>query len=112
MRLIKRWEHQWLADEDIYVHQDGYVIQQSVSEEKLKSRITPINNVPHSAAWQRVVDLQEILLGRKCQSLTEMTDNQKIRELLVDVDAWPMDIGILDYWNDGFMNDQKTQVCS
>jgi GT2 family glycosyltransferase/tetratricopeptide (TPR) repeat protein len=96
-RLYVRWEHQWLDDEDLVAYQSGYINQQSFSKEKLRSRLTPISEVADPATWKRIVELQQLLLGQNCQPLAQMADNQKIRELLVDVEAWPNDIGILEW---------------
>ena len=96
-RLLARWKHQWLIDEDLVAYQEGYVVQLYFSEEKLWSRLTPRNDMPHSSRWQRVVDLEQLLLGRERQPLSQMPDSQKIRELLVDVEGWPSDIGILEW---------------
>jgi tetratricopeptide (TPR) repeat protein len=96
-RLLARWKHQWLVDEDLVAYQEGYVVQLYFSEEKLWSRLTPRNDMPHSAGWQRVVALEQLLLGRERQPLSQMPDSQKIRELLVDVEEWPSDIGILEW---------------
>ena len=96
-RFLARWEHQWLVDEDLLAYQSGYIIQQSVYEETFQSRLIPISEVANFPAWQRVVDLQQLLLGRECQPLAQMVDSQKIRDLLVDVEPWPNDIGILEW---------------
>jgi GT2 family glycosyltransferase len=97
LRLIARWEHQWLVDEDLIAYQNGYVIRRENSEEKLQAQLLPKDDMVHPDSWQRVVFLQSQLLGRECQPLAEMKDNQKIRELLVDVEGWPNDIGILEW---------------
>ena len=96
-RLYARWEHQWLDDEDLVAFQSGYINQQSFSKEKLRSRLTPISEVADPTTWKRIVELQQLLLGQNCQPLAQMADKQKIRELLVDVEAWPNDIGILEW---------------
>ena len=97
LRFIARWEHLWLEDEDLVAAQNGYVIQQEVDEGRLRSSMVPKQKLAHSAAWQRVVELQKLLLGRSCQPLTEMTDRQNILNVLIPVDAWPNDIGILEW---------------
>jgi hypothetical protein len=97
MRLFTRWEHQCLVDEDLMAHQSGYFIQQYVSEGKMKSRLTPINQVADPATWKRIVDLQQLLLGQQYQPLAQMAEYQKIRGLLDDVEKWPSDIGILEW---------------
>jgi GT2 family glycosyltransferase/tetratricopeptide (TPR) repeat protein len=97
MRLFTRWEHQCLVDEDLVAHQSGYFIQQYVSEGKMKSRLTPINEVADPATWKRIVDLQQLLLGQQYQPLAQMAEYQKIRGLLDDVEKWPSDIGILEW---------------
>ncbi len=96
-RLLARWEHQWLVDEDLVAYQDGYVFQQYFSEKKLWSRLVPLNDISHSAGWQRVVALQQLLLGQECQPLSQMPNSQKIYDLLADVEGWPSDIGILEW---------------
>jgi tetratricopeptide (TPR) repeat protein len=97
MRLFTRWKHQWLVDEDLVAYQSGYFIQQYVSEGKMKSRLIPIDDRLPSAAWQKVLALQQLLLGLECQSLAEMANSPKIRDLLVNVEEWPSDIGILEW---------------
>jgi len=97
LRFIARWEHLWLDDEDIVADQSGYFIQQDVPEGQIRSRLIPKHAIAHPAAWQRVVDLQQLLLGRPCQPLAEMADSQKIGNLLVPVGDWPNDIGILEW---------------
>lgn len=96
-RLLSRWEHRWLVDEDLVAYQSGYIIQQTVSDEKLQSQLTPIKNNPWTVSWRRVVELQAFLLGRECQPLSEMSGGQRIRDLLAEVDEWPQDIGILEW---------------
>jgi len=96
-RLLARWEHQWWVDEDLVAYQNGYIIQQSLSEVKFQTKMVPINMVADSARWERVVELQKILLGQICQPLAQMADNQKIRKLLVHVEAWPKDLGLLEW---------------
>jgi GT2 family glycosyltransferase len=96
-RLLARWEHQWLVDEDLVAYQDGYVFQQYFSEEKLCSRLAPLNDMSHSAGWHRVVALQKLLLGQERQPLSQMPNSQKIHDLLADVEGWPSDIGILEW---------------
>jgi GT2 family glycosyltransferase/tetratricopeptide (TPR) repeat protein len=96
-RFLARWEHQWLVDEDLLAYQSGYIIQQSVVEGKFQSRLTPIHEMANFAAWERVVDLQQLLLGRECQPLVKMADSQKIQNLVGDVEAWPNDLGILEW---------------
>ncbi len=95
LRLLAGWKHQWLGDEDLMAAQGGYIIRQEFSEERLLPQLIPMHDVAHPVVWQRAVDLQQILLGRECQPLAEMTDGQKVRELLVDVEGWPNDIGVL-----------------
>lgn len=96
-RFIARWEHQWSDDEDLVAAQSGYFIQLDVFEGKFRSQLIPKHNMADSAARQRVVDLQQLLLGRACQPLVEMNDSQKIYDLLVPVECWPNDIGILEW---------------
>ena len=96
LRLLARWKHQWLVDEDLVAYQNGYILQQFV-EETLQSRLTPIDEVADVAPWERIVDLQQLLLGQKCQPLAKMSDHQKIRELLVEIEEWPNDIGVLEW---------------
>ncbi len=96
-RFVERWKHQWLVDEDLVAYQGGYLIQQYFSKGSLQSRLIPIHEVTDLAAWQCVVDLQQLLLRRKCQPLSEMTDRQKIPDLFADVEAWPNDPGILEW---------------
>ena len=99
LRFGARWEHLWLEDEDLVAAQNGYIIQQDVTEGKIRSRLTPMaDEAPASdSAWQRVVELQQLLLGRPCQPLADMPDSQRINNLLVPVEAWPNDIGILEW---------------
>ncbi len=94
-RLAARWEHQWLGDEDLVAYQNGYIIQQHVSEDNLRSQLVPIQNIANHTTWQRVIDLQQQLFGREHQSLAKMDDQQRIRGLLDKVEEWPLDIGIL-----------------
>lgn len=96
-RFKERWDHQWLVDDDLVAYQSGYILQQSVVDTKLQCRLIPIHQVAKSAAWQRVVELQQLLVGRKCQPLSHMDDSHKIRDLLVDVEAWPNDLVILEW---------------
>lgn len=96
-RFLALWEHQWVPDEDLVAYQSGYIIQQFVVEGDLQSQLIPINEVENPAVWKRVVDLQKLLLGRECQPLAQMPDSQKIQDLLVDVEAWPNDFGILEW---------------
>ncbi len=96
-RFLSRWEHLWLEDEDLVAAQNGYVIQQDVSEGKIRSRLTPMAHATPASAWQRVVDLQQLLLGQACQPLDEINESQKIHDLLVDAEDWPNDIGILEW---------------
>lgn len=96
LRLLARWKHQWLVDEDLVAYQNGYILQQFV-EETLKSRLIPIDEVADVAPWQRIVDVQQLLLGQKCQPLAKMSDHQKIRGLLVEIEEWPNDIGVLEW---------------
>jgi GT2 family glycosyltransferase/ADP-heptose:LPS heptosyltransferase/Tfp pilus assembly protein PilF len=96
-RFIARWEHQWLDDEDLVADQSGCFIRQEAFEGKIRSQLISKQTMAPPAAWQRVVDLQQLLLGRTCQSLVEMTDSQKIGNLLVPVESWPNDIGILEW---------------
>jgi len=97
LRFIACWEHLWLDDEDIVAAQSGYCIQQDVSEGQIRSWLISKQGIAHPAAWQRVVDLQQLLLGRTCQPLAEMNVSQKIHDLLVDANKWPSDIGILEW---------------
>jgi hypothetical protein len=96
-RLATRWEHQWLVDEDIMAEQSGYFIQQNVVEGKIRSQFVPKQTMADSMARQRVVDLQKLLLGQPCQPLVDMPNNQKVLNLLVPVEAWPDDIGLLEW---------------
>jgi GT2 family glycosyltransferase/2-polyprenyl-3-methyl-5-hydroxy-6-metoxy-1,4-benzoquinol methylase/tetratricopeptide (TPR) repeat protein len=96
-RLLARWEHQWLVDEDIMAEQCGYFIQQNIFEGKIRSQFVPKQTMANSTAWQRVVDLQKLLLGQPCQPLVDMPNNQKVFNLLVPVEEWPNDIGILEW---------------
>ena len=96
-RLLARWEDEWLVDEDLAAYQSGYTIQQFVSDEKLQSQLIPIKEVADATTWDRIVELQKLLLGQKCQPLAQMAENHRIWELLGDVDAWPNDIGILEW---------------
>ena len=96
-RFLARWKHLWLVDEDLVAYQSGYIIQQYFSEEQFRARLIPKDDVACPAAWQRVVALQQLLLGRECQPLSEMPDSKNIRDLLVDVEGWPNDIGIFEW---------------
>jgi len=96
-RLATRWKNHWLVDEDIVAYQSGLIIQHNFTDGQLKARLIPRDDLAHPEAWQRVVDLQQLLLGQECQPLAEMTSSQKVRDLLVDVEGWPNDIGYL-YW--------------
>ena len=100
LRLIARWKHQWLGDEDFMAAQNDYIIRQEYSEEPKQPQLIPKYDVADSAVWQRAVDLQKLLLGRECQPLSEMTGGKEIRDLLVDVEGWPNDIGVLVWVGD------------
>ena len=94
-RFLGQWEHQWLVDEDLVAYQCGYFIQQYALEGKFRSKLIPLGMISHPVAWERVVDLQALLFGQVIQPLSELTDSRKIRNLLVDVEGWPNDIGVL-----------------
>ncbi|MEX0830875.1 MAG: glycosyltransferase [Nitrospirales bacterium] len=96
-RLLARWKHQWLVDEDIMAEESGYFIQQNIFEGKIRSQFVPKQTMADSTAWQRVVDLQKLLLGQPCQPLVDMPNNQNVFNLLVPNDEWPNDIGILEW---------------
>jgi GT2 family glycosyltransferase/tetratricopeptide (TPR) repeat protein len=96
-RLLARWEHQWLVDEDIMAEQCGYFIQQNIFEGKIRSQFVPKQTMANSTAWQRVVDLQKLLLGQPCQPLIDMPNKQNVFNLLFPVEEWPNDIGILEW---------------
>ncbi|MCA9421781.1 MAG: glycosyltransferase [Nitrospira sp.] len=96
-RFVSHWEHKWLVDEDLVAYQNGYIIQQEFSEGQLRAQLTPKDQVADLAPWQRVVDLQQWLLGRECEVLAKTSDSQKIYNMLVDAEAWPNDIGILEW---------------
>ena len=96
-RFIERWKHQSVIDEDLVAYQSGYSIQQYVSKGQFHCRLIPWDDVAHPIAWQRVVDLEEQLLGQEYHPLGEMPESQKIQDLLHDVEKWPSDIGILEW---------------
>ncbi len=97
LRLLARWKHQWLGDEDLMAAQNDYIIRQEYSEEPKQPQLIPKYDVADPVVWQRVGDLQQLLLGRECLPLVQMTDSQKVRDLLVDVEGWPNDIGVLSW---------------
>ena len=96
-RLATRWKNQWLVDEDIIAYQGGFIIQYNFIDEQPKVQMIPRNNVAQASSWQQVVDLQQLLIQQKRQPLAKMANSQKIRQLLVDINGWPSDIGILEW---------------
>ncbi len=96
-RFIERWKHMWLVDEDLVAHQDGYIIQNGLNVEEFYSYLVPISMVKNLSTWTCVVRLQQALLGQACQPLADMPNRHEVRELLTNSDAWPNDIGILEW---------------
>ncbi len=92
-----RWSYLWLVDEDVVADESGYVMEQYVSDDVLRSRLVPRQKMNHLAAWQNVAKLQQLLLGKKCQPLEDMAETQKIEALLGQVEEWPSDLGILEW---------------
>ena len=95
IRLVTRWKHQWLVDEDIIADQSGLIMQYYFASGRLKARMIPKNDVAHPRSWQQVVELQQLLFQQKRLPLAEMTNGEHVRKLLGNIDAWPSDFGVL-----------------
>ena len=96
-RFLSRWQHQWLIDEDLVAYQQGYFNSYVLKNNVVLSHLTPIHEMLDSDEWKRVGVLQKLLLGQKCQPLSELSHKEQIWELLVEVDEWPNDIGVLEW---------------
>lgn len=96
-RLRTKWEGQWTEDEDLIAFQEGYVIQQTMSGNQVETSLYFRDDVPCSIMWEKVAELQRLLLGQRKGPLAELQHRQEIYSLLQNVDEWPGDIGILEW---------------
>jgi len=96
-RLKDKWSGQWTEDEDMVAFHEGYVIQQTFSGPNLNTSLVFRESLKDSVLWERVAEMQRLLLGQQKGPLSALRHREEIYALLQEVDSWPCDIGILEW---------------
>jgi len=96
-RFSQRWSHQWIEDEDLKTFEMGCSVNQYFIEEKLIQKLESFGDDTEQQRWERVRDVQKLLHEKKKGPCTEMLEGETIHRLLAETDAWPSDIGVLEW---------------
>jgi GT2 family glycosyltransferase len=96
-RLAQQWSHQWIADEDTVLFEKGYVVKQYIVGNKIRQKLDTFEDLEDQRRWQRVRDVQALLLRNEKRPWTEMREGETIRRLLGETDIWPSDFGVLEW---------------
>ncbi len=96
-RLLDRWGQQWLVDEDIYAVSEGLIIRIYELDGKFRYKLDVLPSGDEGAAWQRVVQVERILLSyNKASDGTQGPANDSgLKNLLSDPSKWPADVEVL-----------------
>jgi len=89
LRFLGRWgQRWWLADEDLYYFEDGYLAIHTKDQDKDHLELRPLRHDGEKASWRLVVETERAAL---CQ------DIPRVESLLARWDEWPSVADVLSW---------------
>ena len=89
LRYLSRWgQRWWLADEDLYYYEDGYISAHTTDRDKEQLELRPLGHDREKASWQLVVDTERAALRQ---------DIPLVESLLARWDEWPSVAEVLSW---------------
>ena len=96
-RFWTRWSHQWIEDEDIKAFEINCAAMTSLNDSGTSFILAPLPDSHEYAKWEKVVQVQKILLGTKKMKIDDMKQKEYLLSLLEDSQTWPLDAGVLEW---------------
>ncbi len=96
-RFWDRWNHEWVEDEDIKAFEIGCAAKTELKDSGTSFVLAPLLDPQEKAKWEKVVQVQKILLGAKKVKLDGLERKDLLQPLLQDSQSWPMDVGALEW---------------
>ena len=96
-RFLNRWEHKWIADEDMVAFEIGCANITALIDGKTSYLMTTFRDEVDRNRWSRVVEVQKSLLGKKKHDMETDQKKDQLLQLLKDPELWPDDLGALEY---------------
>jgi GT2 family glycosyltransferase/glycosyltransferase involved in cell wall biosynthesis/thioredoxin-like negative regulator of GroEL/2-polyprenyl-3-methyl-5-hydroxy-6-metoxy-1,4-benzoquinol methylase len=87
-RLLERWGHHWLTDEDAVCVPDGLAIQTKWEKGRPYQWFIGLKDLRDRDRWELVAEVQRLLLAGQ---------DDAVRPLLSRIEAWPDDAGVLSW---------------
>jgi Flp pilus assembly protein TadD len=81
LRFLKRWgQRWWLADEDLYYYEDGYLSVHTKDQDKEQLELRPLQHDGEKASWKLVVETERAALRQEIP---------RVESLLARWNEWP-----------------------
>ena len=89
LRFLRRWgQRWWVADEDLYYYEDGYLSVHTKDGDKEQLELRPLQHDGEKASWRLVVETERAALRH---------DMPRLESLLARWDEWPPIADVLSW---------------
>jgi len=89
LRFLRRWgQRWWVADEDLYYYEDGYLFVHTKDGDKEQLELRPLQHDGEKASWRLVVETERAALRH---------DMPRLESLLARWDEWPPIADVLSW---------------
>ncbi len=95
--LMNHWASKIIPDEDIYFVAEGYANKLYLKDGMIRQRLSPFNNDLERQQWQRLEQIQTLLIQLRGKGLSFLTTPcpPELMQLLSEYTAWPEDLECL-----------------